>query len=248
MSELIKIKNRIRALSEKTIDRGCSEAEAFNAAEMVGRLLDQYNLTMEECDVREEKCVRKHVDFQMGKRLPISNTVMAISVFTGCKAWVSSKSIVSRNRGGIGYRRLNTGITFFGHEADVELAIYLFNVVVAAYNNATNEFKKHPDYAGRSSTVSFQHGFAGRISSRLYKMKNDRDAALAAAATTGTALVALKGELIEKELKEQGIRLTSYTYNTRINDGFAACHGQNAANKVNLSNPISNNHKVAGYL
>ncbi len=36
--ELARVKSRIKALTEKTVANGCTEAEAMSAAEMVGRL------------------------------------------------------------------------------------------------------------------------------------------------------------------------------------------------------------------
>ena len=53
-SELARVKTKIKALAAKTVEAGCSEHEALHAAEMVGRLLDQYNLSMDEIDIREE--------------------------------------------------------------------------------------------------------------------------------------------------------------------------------------------------
>jgi hypothetical protein len=55
-TELSRVKARIRALAEKTTSNGCTEAEALSAAEMVGRLLERYALTMEEVDLRETAC------------------------------------------------------------------------------------------------------------------------------------------------------------------------------------------------
>ena len=52
-TELTRVKARIKALAEKTVSNGCTEAEAMAAAEMVGRLLERYALSMEEIDVRE---------------------------------------------------------------------------------------------------------------------------------------------------------------------------------------------------
>jgi Protein of unknown function (DUF2786) len=52
-TELTRVKARIKALAEKTVSNGCTEAEAMAAAGMVGRLLERYALSMEEIDVRE---------------------------------------------------------------------------------------------------------------------------------------------------------------------------------------------------
>ncbi|RYJ03496.1 MAG: DUF2786 domain-containing protein, partial [Acetobacteraceae bacterium] len=57
-TELAKVKARIRALAAKTVERGCSEAEAMAAAAKVGELLEVYGLSMSEVELREEACVQ----------------------------------------------------------------------------------------------------------------------------------------------------------------------------------------------
>jgi Protein of unknown function (DUF2786) len=41
------VKARIKALTDKTVANGCTEAEAMSAAEMVRRLLERYALSMD---------------------------------------------------------------------------------------------------------------------------------------------------------------------------------------------------------
>ena len=60
-TELARVKARIKALAEKTVANGCTEAEALSAAEMVGRLLEQYSLSMDEIEVRTSRCVQVEV-------------------------------------------------------------------------------------------------------------------------------------------------------------------------------------------
>jgi hypothetical protein len=45
IAELARVKARIKALTDKTVANGCTEAEAMSAAEMVGRLLERYALS-----------------------------------------------------------------------------------------------------------------------------------------------------------------------------------------------------------
>ena len=70
-TELNRVKARIKALAEKTVSNGCTEAEAMAAAEMVGRLLERYALSMEEIDVREQRCVQVEVPIGGKRRRPI---------------------------------------------------------------------------------------------------------------------------------------------------------------------------------
>ena len=88
-TELTRVKSRIKALAEKTVSNGCTEAEAMTAAEMVGRLLERYALSMEEIDVREERCVQIAVPIGGKQRRPIDGCVTAIARFCDCKVWIS---------------------------------------------------------------------------------------------------------------------------------------------------------------
>src|ERR1700748_2874066 len=89
-----KVKARIRALAEKTVSNGCTEAEAMAAAEMVGRLLERYALSMEEIDVREALCVHVEVPIGGKQRRPIDGCVTAIARFCDCRVWVSRDDVM----------------------------------------------------------------------------------------------------------------------------------------------------------
>ena len=108
-TELTRVKARIKALAEKTVSNGCTEAEAMAAAEMVGRLLERYALSMEEIDVREAHCVRVEVPIGGRQRRPIDGCVPAIARFCDCKVWISRDADVP-------------SYVFFGFESDTALA------------------------------------------------------------------------------------------------------------------------------
>ncbi len=90
-SELAKVKAKIKALAAKTVDAGCSEHKAMHAAEMVGRLLDQYNLSMDEIDIREEVCVLGEVPVGSKRRMPIDAAVVPIARFCDVKTWQAKR-------------------------------------------------------------------------------------------------------------------------------------------------------------
>lgn len=90
-TELARVKARIKALTERTIARGCTEAMA--AADMVGRLLERYALSMEEIDVRQEPCVRVEVPLGGMRRRPIDACVPGIARFCDCKVWLARDQV-----------------------------------------------------------------------------------------------------------------------------------------------------------
>ncbi len=87
--ELSRVKARIKALTDKTVANGCTEAEAMSAAEMVGRLLERYALSMDEIEVRSARCVQVEVHLGSRRRRPIDGCVPAIARFCDCKVWLA---------------------------------------------------------------------------------------------------------------------------------------------------------------
>jgi hypothetical protein len=261
-AELIKIKLKIKALASKTVEAGCSEHEANQAMEMVGRLLEQYHLSMDEIDVREQKCKTIHIEARGARRGPIDWCVTSLAKLCSAKVWYAA-----------GTHRSQYG--FFGQEDDLDLVQYLYQVIDRAIVDETEKFKNSDYYnsvggthyyalgAGgkrRSAVVSFARGMASRISARLRELKKHNDEELLhketelyeAKADTplgveaeknnrtkGTALMVLKHQLVEQEFAKSGIHLSrGNSGSTGGRDRQARQLGHEAGNNVNLSRPI----------
>jgi Protein of unknown function (DUF2786) len=228
-TELTRVKARIKALAEKTVSNGCTEAEAMAAAEMVGRLLERYALSMEEIDVREERCAQVTVPIGGKQRRPIDGCVTAIARFCDCKVWISRDDATP-------------SYIFFGFEADTALASYLFTVIDRAMRTELSAFRiAHPRLGGvglRRASKSFQQGMAARIADRLDEMHRERDASVAAQRSTGTALILIKHQAVEDAFRETEIRLVSAGRLGRARLDGAFRHGLIAGDRVNLNRPI----------
>jgi hypothetical protein len=228
-AELDRVKARIRALAAKTISNGCTEAEAMSAAEMVGRLLERYALSMAEIDIREAACVQVQIPLGGQRRRPIDGCVTAIARFCDCKVWLA--------------RRPGTAhYVLFGFAADVALGEYLFAMLDRAMTNELAGFRRaNPALRGtrlRMASTSFQHGMAARLAARLEAMHAEREASLAAQRSTGTALAIVKHAVVEAAFRETSIRLVAASGlgGRRINAAFR--HGFAAGDRVNLSRPV----------
>jgi len=222
--ELARVKARIKALSEKTVSNGCTEAEAMSAAEMVGRLLERYALSMEEIDLRGTRCVQIEIPLGSRRRRPIDGCVTAIARFCDCKVWLS------RDPSGLGY-------VFFGFEPDTGLARYLYTVIDDAIQTELASFRRsRRGMAGtelRRASESFQHGMAARVAERLEAMHGTREASVGAQRATGTALIIAKHRMVDEALAESEIRLVSgRPLVARLNEAFR--DGQRAGDRVNL--------------
>jgi hypothetical protein len=228
-TELTRVKARIKALAEKTVSNGCTEAEAMAAADMVGRLLERYALSMEEVDVREERCVQLKVPLGGKQRRPIDGCITAIARFCDCKVWISRDEVA-------------TSYVFFGFEADTTLASYLFHVIDRAMRTALKAFRgEHPRLGGvslRSASKSFQQGMAARVGYRLDAMHRERDANVAAQRSTGTALILVKHQVVEDAFRQTEIRLVSAGRLSGARQNGAFRHGLAAGDQVNLNRPV----------
>lgn len=263
--ELTKIKFRIKALSEKTTEAGCSEAEALAALEKVGELLQQYNLTMDEIDIREQKCITVQYDTNSGKHTVASECMVAIAKFTDCKTWWTRRWDESWKK--------HVVVNFFGTESDVEMARYLCEIIDQAYKTESEKFKntdvyKNSSHHKRSVTISFGHGMKDRINGRLYELKREHEAALRRAheervkqeETVDTetftpnekkaaeTLIVLKKQLVESEYEKLGMKLQTQKTYRRIRSSSGYSKGREAGGRVNLSRPIGGGSKPSGYL
>jgi hypothetical protein len=228
-TEITKVKARIKALAEKTVSNGCTEAEAMAAAEMVGLLLERYALSMEEIDLREERCAQVKVPIGGRQRRPIDGCVTAIARFCDCKVWIARDGETP-------------SYVFFGFEADTALAGYLFSVVDRAIRTELSVFRTgHPRLKGtslRRASKSFQQGMAARVADRLDEMHSKRDANVAAQRSTGTALILAKHRVVEDAFRQTEIRLVSSASLSGVRMNGAFRQGLVAGDRVNLNRPV----------
>jgi CO dehydrogenase/acetyl-CoA synthase epsilon subunit len=117
--DLEKIKQKIRGLMSKTVDRGCTHSEAEAAMLMVGKLLEQYNISMDTVDVAEEKCITIVCGAGTLKRSLHSLYSSAIAVLCDVRHWMQKT-------------RVEQTFVYFGFEPDVQMAQYLFKLLDSA--------------------------------------------------------------------------------------------------------------------
>jgi len=65
LAALDKLKTRIQGLRAKTIDNGCTEGEALLDAAKVAELLDRYDLSLTDVEIRDAPCERREYEIRM---------------------------------------------------------------------------------------------------------------------------------------------------------------------------------------
>ena len=114
---LDRLKTRIQGLRSKTTDNGCTEAEALLAAAKVAELLDRYDLSLTDVEIRDARCERREYETYRKKRIPLDDCVGAIANFCNCRVW--------REKNQAGEARY----IFFGLRSDIEVAHYLTELI-----------------------------------------------------------------------------------------------------------------------
>jgi len=196
-SELDRLIGRIQALRAKTVEQGCTEAEALAAAEKVAELLDRYGLSLSELDLKQQAC--EGVPVETGRRRvgPVDDCVPAVAAFFDCRAW-GEKSAAGTLR-----------YVFFGLPADVAAARYLYELVERAFETETARFRAGTTYAAmptpvrRTATNSFGIGLARGIAAKLRTLREAREAALRG--SSGHDLVVAKAGVVDAELDKLGL-------------------------------------------
>jgi hypothetical protein len=247
--ELDNVMGKIRKLANMTVEKGCTEEEALSAATRIGELLQTYNLSIDKVFLDKQDCITGFCELEgRQRRHPISGCTVAIGEFCDCKVWASGGGKFSPSR-----------YNFFGLETDVEMAKYLFNLILQAMDNATADFKKSDQYKNpqygthrKTLTVSFQHGFANRLRGRLKKMaaerhEQEKKQTIVVGVLGTTDIVLIKSDKVESEYEKLGLRLRTVS-RSYGGDWGARGAGAEAGSKVNLNRPMGGASATKGLL
>jgi hypothetical protein len=200
-ADIDRVIQRIRALRAKTIDRGCTEAEAMAAATKVSELLDRHDLTLDEVSVRRSDCEGVSVATGRKRRAPVDSCMPSIAAFCDCRVWSEEG-----DDGGLRF-------VFFGLKADVEAARFLRDLIEVTFDTESTAFRRGEIYQAlrggdrRIALNSFQIGLAGGISGKLAALKAARQSA--GAGSSGFDLVAVKHSVVDEEIDRLGLHFVS---------------------------------------
>jgi len=216
----------IRALNQKTVENGCTEAEAMSASAKVGQLLDEYNLSLSEVEVRSESCVQSEIETGRKRNHHVQYCVGAIARFTDTKAWHS-------------WKNHSRSYVFFGLKPDVEAAQYLYNVCLAALEYGAVE----ACCKGVSQRSSFMLGMASRMSERLSEMKRAKTQYVPVS-NDCKAVAVVKQQVIEEQFRGLGIRLGgASSYRPQVNSSDSYYKGKAAGDRVSFNKAVGQTNR-----
>ena len=218
---------RIRNLRAKAADAAASEAEANQAAAMAAKLLSKYDL--EECDLNSTDSSNRGTvgGYQTHKR----DIHTALRQCAGAIAKLTETSA---------YREDGT-LKFIGTGPDVEMALYLVEMIRGAADRSWKDHRKlHGSSMGRAEMnrrrKSFMIGFGERLAERIRELAKERQRQRET--HTGTDLVVIKKDIIEATKQELGLRLSKPRRRASHINMHSYAAGQMAGDNVNLNRPV----------
>jgi hypothetical protein len=242
--ELAEVKRKIAKLCQFTTANGCSEGEALNYAEKLGKLLSTYDLTLDQVLLDDQQCELINIGEETGKCDAMLYCMVPIARYCQCKMWTSKNRHIVNGR-----LKRSSRYQFFGLPADLEMAKYLYDVIRQSIDAEVARYKETADYRELNKhyhairlTNSFKAGMSSRLAYRLNELAEDRNKETGAkniATPTGeTSIVLVKQNKIEDEFMKLHIKLkNSNNYQRRPNE-YAAAAGRAAGSHVNLNRPV----------
>lgn len=205
MQKKDKIKLKIKALLEKTPERGATQAEALSALNKAHQLMKQYFVS--EHDLHDpflgEKCVLKSVDLiKVGYNTNFFYT--SLSKLFDCKGYTTKDKLF-----------------FFGFEEDVELCIYFYTVIINSCNLEKEKYRLSSSYKilkgkyhSRTIMASFIKGFLIEVNTKIDDMYKERKSGLNNAKENGLVVVQKENKVASEFDK---LNLNLKTRNQKVN-------------------------------
>jgi hypothetical protein len=223
--------SKIRALLAKTMESGCTEAEAMTALGKAQAMKDAYEVTEAELNLtKEEKAVLRREP--PGTKDPhrikwfLSG---AVGDFCSCEGFRET-----RREGKVG------GLIFCGLPSDVQFATWLLDTLTAF---VLNELINHLMDAGPSNEErrevmrGFVLGCTDRIVQRLREL---REQSTIVASSNAKALVVVKNQAIKTKLAELGIHIgTCSGASSGTIDPSSYQAGKAAGDRASFGRPVS---------
>ena len=224
------ILKKLKAFSQRTVENGCTEAEAIAAAKAMQGLQEKYDCTLTELDISLTEYVKDKIILGNKVKHPVWGALFGVQVFTKVR-------LVS----------YGAKLTVFGQQHCVDNAIYLIGLLQSSMELEYLRYKNSADFAeesfyhhARSIRTSFMNGMARRLSSRLVDMHNEsRIAVKEQTSGNGTALVAMASNALDDAYRKEWPRLGSGRRSTTNRSRGAASAGASAANRVGLRSGVS---------
>jgi len=230
--------NRINALLNKTVENGCTVAEAASAAKIAQLLLTQHRLTVADLSVNgesQEDIHNKGEPLFVGARRVHWKDKLAncLATVNGCKAYVDTIMV---QRTGRARRGSQVFCRIIGRDSDIQIVRYFFHYLEREIETLCKEAMGRNEGSGKTWSNSFKNGASDAICSRLREANQEiRDEA------NNTALVKLdnRDEAVSQWAEDNGLKFKTPPDKNVNFSRHGYVQGKIAGSNVNLNKGIT---------
>jgi hypothetical protein len=213
---------KVPALLAKTIENGCTEAEALAALAKAQAMIDAYEISDDELALTKEEKASIRTNTSHDPHFIKRGLLFGVAEFTNTKAWYST-----------GER------SFCGLAADIEFAEWLVEALTRFVQAELVEFLASSVFIDgrerRSAMRSFTIGACTRIAERLTELAKPR----ATQTSNSLALVVTKQAAIDACVKAAGLRFCTGSGRAPAAHSAAYTAGQAAGERASFGRPVS---------
>jgi hypothetical protein len=203
---------KIRALLNKTMESGCTEAEAMAALDKARAMMDAHEISEDE--LRQTKAEAAVLRSEPPDSLDPHNIkwhlMSAVADFCSCEVWQTR-------------RRDTKQVAFCGLQSDAQYATWLLDALVRFVQGdlVRHLMETQPPKSEKRRVIrGFVEGICDRISHRLRSL---REQSAAAATSNGRELVLVKNAAVTAKMEECDIRVRGRCLGGQTNEaGYQA--------------------------
>ena len=220
---------KLRAFAQRTVENGCTEAEAIAAAEAMQKLQHEYNMTLTDADILDAEYVTEKMQLGNQRMHPVVGAVMGVAIFTSTKMYKAGATLY-----------------IFGEKHKVDNAIYLISTIQSAmeleflnYRGTEAYLRETWYHHGQTIRSSFMNGMAHRLYHRLLQMHKElMEQDVTVSQTTGNSLVVMSDKALDDAFRKQNPNLRSGRRHTTSRSANASAAGRSAADRVGLRSGV----------
>jgi Protein of unknown function (DUF2786) len=219
---------KVKALLEKKVEAGCTEAEALAALTKARAMMDAYAVTESELQLtKEEKAIlRREPEGTKDPHRIKWFLCGAVAKFCSCQSWRSR-----RDQGG--------GLTFCGLPSDAQFATWLLDALTAFVQIELVEHLMDvgPSKEDKREVIrGFVLGCTDRINERLDELCEQ---SATVANENARALVVVKDAAVKAKLCELGITFRTASSSCSSWDSSSFQAGKAAGDRASFGRPVS---------
>ena len=158
----------VRNLLNKNVSNGATEEEAMQALALAKKLMSKYSITMD--DLKKQKISSDDFVHGSNKKTVKGNRTNVFEKMVGVAIGKYTDTIPNSYKYNVpGAKNMNSIIKFFGYAVDVQLAIYMLDVCVHAFEVEWSKYKNVHKCHGNKKQV-FGYAMAHRIMERIMEL------------------------------------------------------------------------------